>query len=679
MWVMACAALGLLYAWLLYQKKSTWSQQTNWLLFAGRALVVTGIGILLIGPILKLTFNQSEKPTLVFLVDNSTSVKEVTDSIWRNELIRNLNQARQPLGDGGYDTEVRTLDGRAEIQFQQATSDLQQGIRKVIADYESKNLAGIVLLSDGIYNSGTSPLYLSTRTPIYTVGVGDTTDRVDLVLRNITYNKIAYQGNKFPVRAEVLLKGVVNEVVKLSIYQGGKLISTDQRNSGSRSLLVFDFLIDANLTGLQRFDLAVSPLQRETNTKNNRSSIFVEVVEGKKKILLVSPAPHPDVKAIRSAIEKNSNYEVVLHIPSVINAEASLLSPEKTDLAIFLQTLDTEGKTHSLLQRFLKSRTGLLLVMGNQSNLRQLEANGVPLVFENVSQKDEVTPVINSTFRDFVFSENLAGTLAGYPPVSVPFGKFTFPAEANVLLYQKIGSVATSRPLLLSWQEADHKMAALLGEGVWRWRLNEFAETEKTVHFDEVFSKLVQYLSTQEDKRKFKSFPIQNEFTDAEPVIFESQVYNDLFEPIFGNTIQLELRDEAGVALPYSYTTSPSSSRFRIGGLKEGVYKYKASTDLNGKREEVRGEFLVAAQNLEAQNLTADFGLLRKVSANTGGKFYLAENISVLQNDLLQVEAKSIIHSEDSFHPIINLKAVFFLLLFLISAEWLARKYLGSY
>ena len=223
------------------------------------------------------------------------------------------------------------------------------------------------------------------------------------------------------------------------------------------------------------------------------------------------------------------------------------------------------------------------------------------------------------------------------------------------------------------------RVGVLLGEGIWRWRLNEFAETEKAEAFDEMFSKLIQYLSTREDKRKFRSFPIQNQFTDSEPVIFESQVYNDLFEPVYGNSIDLEITDEQGKRTSYSYTISPSGSRYRIGGLREGIYRYTAATSLPSGREQVRGEFLVTAQNIELQNLAADFDLLRKLSASTGGKFYGSSELPRLADEIGEVEARSIIHTDESFHPMINLKAVFFLVLFLASMEWFVRKYFGSY
>jgi hypothetical protein len=675
--ILLCVAIGIGYAWILYRTKHTWGKTTNRILFVVRALAVALAAFLLIGPILKLTTNQFEKPEVVFLVDNSQSIDEVLSAEKKKQLDDNLASQSRLLEEAGYNVELRRFRDST-------TSDIHGEIRSVTADYEGKNLAGIVLASDGIYNSGPSPLYTTLRIPVYTIGVGDTTQRVDLALKNVAFNKIAYQGNRFPVGAEVLVKGLTNQDVRATVSMNGKVIATQNKNSASKGMIDFDFLIDANEKGIQRLDIAVDPVKQEVNQKNNRQAIYVEVVEGKKKILVVSPSPHPDIKALRAAIEKNSNYEFHLHMPGVKEEDPQALLPEKVDLVIFSQALDSDGKTLPLVQKFQKSHPGrtsspgMLFMVGAKTNLRQFANINIPLTFENVGQRDEVIPSFNTQFRDFAFSDDLAGKFSRYPPVSVPFGKFTYPADAAILLYQRIGSVTTNRPLLLSWNGPENRIAVLLGDGIWKWRLNEFAETEKSDAFDEVFSKLIQYLSTADDRRRFRSFPIQNEFADSEPVTFESQLYNDLFQPIYGNTVQLELRDESGKTTKYSYTTSPSSSRYRIGGLKEGIYRYTASTQTAAGKEQVTGEFLVTAQNIESQNLAADFGLLRKLSNESGGKFY-AQGNEKLVDDISRLQAKTLIHSEDSFHPMINLKAVFFLLLFLLSLEWFTRKYFGSY
>jgi hypothetical protein len=247
------------------------------------------------------------------------------------------------------------------------------------------------------------------------------------------------------------------------------------------------------------------------------------------------------------------------------------------------------------------------------------------------------------------------------------------------LLYQKVGSVTTDKPLLAVDVRDNKKIGIMLGEGLWRWRLNEFQRYENTASFDELFGKLIQFLSTTDDKRRFRSYPVKQEFSDTEPVVFESQVYNDIFEPIYGNKIDISLTDEAGKRTEYNYVTSPGNIRYQIGGLKEGVYRYRSRTEINGKPEEVRGEFAVVEQQAELQNLTADFDLLRKLSGNTGGRFVEAANIDQLQSHLQKAEAKSIIHTEESYDSVINLKLVFWVLLLLVASEWFLRKYHGSY
>lgn len=684
--IIICVAAGLGYGYLLYKAKHPWNKLTNQSLFVFRAALVTFLAILLLGPILKLTNTIFEKPAFVLLVDNSLSVKEIVDSAQRQAIRQELNSVATRLSDEGFEVTQRNLanDEPEIISYTHRNSDLAGAIKEVVADYEGKNLAGMALISDGIYNSGSSPLYNLLRIPIYTVGVGDTSDRVDLVLKNLAYNKIAYQGNRFPLRIEALIKGLQNQEVTVSVFQSGKLISRQQKNSENKQLVDFDFQLEAKEKGIQRYDVVLELLSQEINKRNNRASAYIDVVEGKKKILVVAPSPHPDIKALRSVIEKNSNYEFILHIPGV--KEATVEQLDQPDLVIFQQVMDSDGKTNSLFTKFYKNNTALLVMIGYKTNLRQLSAVGIPLTFESIGQWDDVTPLINSQFRDFGFSENINGIFSRYPPAAVPFGKFVFPANAQILLYQRIGSVATERPLILSLNENNRKVGVILGDGLWRWRLNEFSENEKTEAFDEVFGKLIQYLSTKDDKRKFKSFPLQNEFTDTEPVVFESQVYNDLYEQVYGNEIDIELRDEEGKTKQYDYVTGTGSSRYRIGSLKEGVYRYKATTQVGGsppnkagKLEEVRGEFLVAAQNIEAQNLTADFGLLRKMAAQTSGKFYEVKDMAKLGEEVSQTKVKSLIHSDESFNSLINLKWVFFLLLALITTEWFVRKYSGGY
>lgn len=683
--MLLCVLLALGYASVQYLKrKQPWSSKMNWVLFSLRAVLAFFIAFLLLGPIVKQVNNFFEKPAFIVLHDNSASIKEAVDSASLRSLEQDMVEIKNALTTKGYQSSVQTLTGEAvennSFSYEGGTSDLNTALKRISNLYEGKNVAGVLLVSDGIYNAGLSPLYTAYNFPVYTIGVGDSTERSDIAIKNIAYNKIAYEGNKFPLRAEVQVKNLNNQPVTVSLLRRGRLIDKQTKHSTGDQLLTFDFQPQADEQGIQKYDVQVENNPNEYNTRNNRSSVFVEVVEGKKKILLVAASPHPDVKALREVVDKNSNYEFLLHIPGVNEQQASALRPEEIDLAIFHQTPDLRGKTRNIFQTFANSKTSLLFIFGQQSDLPLIARQNMPIRFENAPRDyDEVTPLTNAAFSNFALSPETNTAIESYPPVSVHYGKVQIPLSATALLFQRVGSVATEKPLLAVDVKDSRKIGIMLGEGLWRWRLNEFDRTESTAAFDEVFGKLIQFLSTTEDKRKFRSYPVQQEFSDTEPVVFESQVYNDIFEPVFGNTIEIEITEENGQKREYTYVTSPGNIRYQIGGLKEGVYRYRSRTVINNRTEEVRGEFAVVERQLELQNLTADLNLLRKLASNTGGRFFNTNEIDELKTFLQQTQAQSIIHTEENYDSIINLKWVFWLLLILVAAEWTLRKYHGSY
>lgn len=124
-------------------------------MFAIRAVLAFFLAFLLLGPIVKQINNLIEKPLLVIVHDNSASIKEVTDTVTLQKLHQDIDKARELLGNQGYDVAVNNLDGR-EVEFWQyngISSDLHEGLKKTSARYEGKNVEGVVLVSDGIYNT----------------------------------------------------------------------------------------------------------------------------------------------------------------------------------------------------------------------------------------------------------------------------------------------------------------------------------------------------------------------------------------------------------------------------------------------------------------------------------------------------------------------------------------------
>jgi hypothetical protein len=681
-YIFLCLILAAGIAYFLYRATHPWSKSWNYALTVIRFALVFGILFLLLGPIVKQVNNIFEKPLFVILYDNSASIEEVMEKDVLTKLKDDLSAVKEQLEEKDFEVFTTNLQGKQgdTLKFDGTTTDLHNALKNIHQEYEGRNLAGVILPSDGIYNAGLSPLYGTYKYPVYTVGIGDTTERSDLAIKNVSYNRIAYQGNKFPVRVELQVRNMPDQTVAVELVQNGRVIETQTKKIGNNQLVVYDFQPVANEQGIQKLDIVVQPKPEEFNKRNNRNSIFVEVVEGKKKILLVAASAHPDIKPLREVVEQNSNYDFLLHIPGVAEEDLKKVKPDEIDLVIFHQVPDVRGKSTAFFQQFLRSKASLLLILGQASDLRTLSQTNMPVKFDSPPREfDQVTPVTNPGFSNFTLTPESATILTDYPPVSVHFGRIKIPLTATPVLFQRVGSVSTEKPLLAIDNQDGKKIGIMLGEGLWRWRLNEFDRTEKTEGFDELFGKLIQYLSTTEDRRKFKSYPTQQDFSDTESVKFESQVYNDIFEPVYGNKIDIAITGDNGAKTSYNYVTSPGNTSYEIGGLKEGVYRYSSRTTINGKSEEARGQFAVVARQTELQNLTADFDLLRKLSSNTGGSFYTARQMEKLKSDITKLEARSVIHSEESYNHLVNLKWVFWMFVAMISVEWFARKFFGSY
>lgn len=666
-----CLAFSAGVTLLLYKSKSPWSKNINRVLLAFRFVLLFLLTLLLLGPIIKQIDNFFDKPVIVLIQDGSGSMSEVMDSSRLNAIAASVRQLQQTLEEKEYEVEVRGLISS------KGGSDFTKTLKAISADYENRKVTSTVLISDGIYNEGLSPLFSTFNFPVFTVGVGDTVKRTDLSIKNIQANKIAYEGNRFPLLLSFQASGFESKEVQVRLLHKGKEVEIKKVLVKNENFTQVEFQPVANEQGIQRYEVVIAPQPSEWNTSNNRATVFVEVVAGKKKILAVASAPHPDIKALRAVIDKNANYDFTLYIPGVMEADITKLQQE-ADVILLFQTPDARGRNRALFQQLMKTKASLFFVLGEQSDWAELKrVNIVPL--ENPPrQYDDVTPSVNNSFGIFSLSEEVATTFNTFPPASVPFAKLVVSPSAMPLLFQKVGSVVTDKPLLYIDNQEERKIAVMQGEGLWRWRLHEYARTESTEAFDELFTKLLQYLSTTDDRRKFRCYPVKQEFSDTEQVQLETQVYNEIFESVYGNTIDIELTDEAGKRTSYNYTTSAGNTRYTIGALPEGVYRYKASTTLK-EREEVRGEFLVVKQQLELQNLTADFNLLRKLASQTGGTFYKMENWEDLQNQLVQKEAVASIHSEEKLNSLINLKWIFFVLLVLVGAEWFVRKYSGGY
>lgn len=681
--IIASLFAGALYAVVFYTRKAPWGKNFNGLLAVLRFLLVSIIVFLLLSPFIKFIKNVYEKPVVVFAIDNSQSLAYNTSSDSLKQFLGNIKKYAGDLNDHGMNTEMYTLDGKVpagdleNTRFHKPATNLSGMLDNIVKTYENRNLTDIVLLSDGIYNQGTSPDYKQYNVNIHTVGMGDTTEKKDVAINNLYYNKIANIDNKFPIVAEIKNTGFKGKTTQVLLKKDGETLQRKPlKFTEKKGLNEVKFMSSAAKKGMVHYTVEVIPFGNEFSEKNNTADAYIDIIDSKNKVLLVAPAPHPDIKAIRKAVTNKKNQEFQVYIPGMHEYEK-----DKYDLVIFHQVPNKKGIGHDILTKFMEKNSAVFFVTGMQTDFNRL--NNIlsdVKVMQKGQQTDQVTALFNNDFSKYQFRRSWQEKLNQYPPVRVPFGDFDMSENVEIAISQTVGNINTEKPLLVYAINDKQKKGCFFGDGLWKWRMHEYSETRNTEAFDALISKTVQLLSKKEDKRRFRFDPESNEYYTNETVSFITEIYNEIYEKTYGNKVNLKLKNqETDKVYNYSFTYNQSNESFEVNGLPQGIYQYTASTSLDGELKKASGTITIKALQLEYLSATADHQLLRKLSENTAGKFYNADNTGKIKNRFINDKPKQIIRSQEEITEIINLRWIFFILLGLISLEWFFRKYLGGY
>jgi hypothetical protein len=88
---------------------------------------------------------------------------------------------------------------------------------------------------------------------------------------------------------------------------------------------------------------------------------------------------------------------------------------------------------------------------------------------------------------------------------------------------------------------------------------------------------------------------------------------------------------------------------------------------------------VVETTMLEDINLVANHTLLNTLSAKTDGQLLYPDDIENLPTLLKQRnDIKTIMYSEERYSEILNMPAIFIIIILLLGAEWIARKFYGE-
>ncbi|QXV67161.1 hypothetical protein INP83_08775 [Mucilaginibacter sp. 21P] len=678
-WLPLCVVLGLLYAWLMYRKPLQLQKGLRYGLFALRAVVVSLLALLLLSPLVRTVSYQPQKPLILIAQDNSQSIKlfnrkgnNTLRSGWDSELQKQLGDNYE-VHAFHFDKDLR--DGLSQT-FNGKQTNIAAALKQLNDLFVNQNIGAIVLATDGLYNTGANPSYESRniKSAIYTVALGDTTARKDVLISNVNYNKTAFLANDFEIEVAVEAYQSKGQQTQLSITEDGMVVH--QQSIGITSDVfkkTIPVKLNADKKGLRKFVISLSRLNNELSYDNNTETIYMEVLDARQKVLLMYDAPHPDIAVIKQAIESNRNFEV----KTSLVADASSLKPADYTLAILYQL---QAGSYAKLRSIMQTKVPLWFIGGAQTDLNGFnDQQKILNVDAPRSESQEVFGMPVPGFSAFTLSDSTQKKLETLPPLLVPYGNYKTGNAAQVLLKQKIGNVVTNYPLMALGDDGGLKVAVLAGEGLWRWQLAEYKAYENHHATDELLSQTVQYLTANANRQRFRVYASKNVFDEGENVLLNAELYNDALELVNTPDVKINLKDQQGKNFSFLFTRNGQSYQLNAGTMPVGTYSYNASTTLGKQTFKAEGQLTVKQLNLEARQSAADHQLLREMAQQSGGKMIYPSQIDQLA-DLIKKNdnIKTIVYEDKRYNDLVDLKWVFFLLLVLLSTEWFLRKRAGE-
>lgn len=683
-WILPLILLAIGLSYLLYTNKkeaSNWTAKQRVLLISLRAVSLSILFLLLLGLVWETIAYRQEKPLFVTIVDESESLSNGTDTSKLGKTITDFRaELKERFGDRFEFMDLAVGESTRplkDLKFKDKESNLEGAFEYIREGYFNRNIGGIALISDGNFNKGTHPMYSASRielTPIFTLGVGDTTSKKDLILKSVNTNDVAFINNQFPIEATVELNRIPKGPIIVNLLHEGKKIASERINC-TNSLFEQQevvFAVDAKQKGFQRYTVSVERKSGEVTYDNNQQSCYIEVLETKNLVYLISSAPHPDLAAIRSVLEEDQQTTI----------ETALLSNyEKPKIKPSLVVWYENGNEPSadLMKQFIEQDVPVLMILSPTTPTGVIKSYELGITPPSGNQQEDAQASLSSGFSAFSFTQEFINGLEIYPPLRTKFGAYKLPENATVLLNQRLGNIVKTEPLFAIIQRKDTKIGVVLGEGVWRWKMKEYTQKQSINGFREFVQKITQFLTIKQQNEPLR-VSLPKRFLVTENVEIKAEFYNEAMELITTPEIKLQLKDAKNKKTELVFSTVANFYKVNAGQLNPGTYNWVVSTSHNGKSYRKSGIFVVEDISIEKLDNSANFDVLNQLSQQSDASLHPMNQYKKMLDELeKRTDIATIQYADSGYVALIDWKLIFVLLVVLLGTEWFLRRWWGTY
>jgi len=667
-WILFFLVLSSLFGYFLYYYRVKQPAKINLLLAIIRSLVFFLVLILLVNPSITRKVLSSQKTKLSVLVDNSSSIKFFKKDSLITHILGSLKNDKK-LNDNfkinyySFGSSFKLID---TFSFDEYQTDISVPLER-ISKLQNNTIHPIILISDGNQTIGNDYQYTSINDPVFPIVVGDTSMNNDVRISQINVNRYSFINNKFPIETILQYEGIKPVKLRYSIENNGKVIFSKLLNfSEKNNSQILRNYIKATQEGLNLFKSKIEYLKNEKNIVNNSKIFQVDVINKQSQILIVSSFYHPDLGALKKAIESDKQRKVSIKI--IGNDDIQI-----NDYQLIVLYQPTK-EFDSLLNQLNSNKSSFFMITGSKTDWSYINNKSLGINKKYINQLEKYTPVFNTSF--LTFSQKNIG-FENYPPLSDYFGEVLISIPHQTLLFQNINGYLSQMPLLINSNENNQKKVFLFGEGIWKWRSSSFQTYNTFKYFDRFIGNIILYASNNKIRDRLdidikSSYNINSEISINAFYVDENYQFDNratlLFTLLNKNTNQKR-------TLPFSL--SNASYQLNLSSLDPGKYEYIISVD--GQNISKKGKFVVNDFFVEKQFTRANSDKLDLLAKKTKGELYFEDNYNLLVDRLVndkkfEIQNRSI---EIISNPI-NFRWIMILLIFLLSIEWLIRKYMGK-
>lgn len=631
------------------------------------------LSFLLLKPTLFLLQPIEEKPLLIVAQDNSASVLNNKDSLYyRTDYYESLQKDLAALEEKftlEWLTFGKNVKKKGILDFSEHYTDISRVFKYVEDEYAYRKPEAMLLLSDGIYNTGVNPEYKVTSYPVYTVVLGDTTELPDVFIKEVECDKFNFLHTVFPVKVEVAALRQKGKSVKCILRDnrqkiGEKEIKINQDNFLEEVI----FEVEANRSGMLKYTVELETGFQEQSRDNNRTTLYVNILDNSGEIDIYYSAPHPDIAAIASAINAAGIY----------TCETKDFKAPLTDARpnlIILHNPEPENPAYrNLVEKLMRRRVAVWYILTDREHISAFARSDHDYSFTSTSGLNEyVTPAYNRNFSYFEFTEQEINAYSAYPPLIEPFGEIRVNAGKS-LFTQQIKQTDTENGLMAFYDRPDRRIAYFWGEGLWKWRLFSYREHGNHELFNTLIQKAVSYLAGRKGNERFIN-DIKPLYDEMEETIINVELYNESYELVNVPDVKMQLKYEEK-DFEYIFNRNDNKYRINLGNLPAGEYAYSLKTNLKGEEFHKKGVFYVRTQNPEVNDRIANSQVLKNISEHSGGISTDRRGVSKMVDRIKSDSRfKTVYREEMKYMDLGEIQWLGLLLLVIVCIEWFLLKY----